>query len=163
MRALTCVLLASTWCCPAAQAADRTFKDIVEAISDEFHTKPLRIPMFGLVNVVAFVARPAGARHIDLAIFEDLDYERRAGRDVAEFVRNTVGRNWKPFVTVTSRRRGQEETTLIYMREDGGDTRLLITSIERSEATVVQLRLNPDGLARWFGYPRESAHNRYGQ
>ena len=56
MRRLLLLLALS----PATFAVDRQFGDIVRAISDEFHTKPTRIPFFGLVNVVAFVARPAG-------------------------------------------------------------------------------------------------------
>ena len=162
MRLLSCLAAAGILFCPGARAADREFKDIVRAISDEFHTKPIGIPLFGLVNVFTFVARPAGARHIDLAVFEDLDYNRRRGRNMAEFIRNTVGRNWKPFVQVVSRRHGDEETTLIYMREDGRDTQLLITAIEPREATVVQLKLNADGLARWLEMPRESAREHYG-
>lgn len=139
----------------AAPAADREFRDIVHAISDHYHTNPTHIPFFGLVNAATFVARPAGMRHIDLAVFENLH-----GTMDPNVVRNIVGPSWKPFVQVLSRRKGSEETTLIYMRNEGADTRLLITAIERGEATVVQLKMNAEALRRWMDDPRHSAHER---
>jgi len=127
--------------CAMANATDREFKDVVAAISDEFHTRPLHIPFFGLVNVVTYVARPAGTKHIDLAVFENLD-----SRDLPQAIRRAVGGAWKPFVQVWSHR----ETVLVYVRMEGRDCKLLVTSIEPNEATVVQLRLNPEALQRWL-------------
>ena len=65
------------------RAADREFTDVVRVISDEFHTRPTSIPFFGLVNVVTAVVHPAGARHIDLAVFEHLNSRDREGRNLA--------------------------------------------------------------------------------
>lgn len=145
------------------QAADREFTDVVRVISDEFHTRPLSIPFFGLVNVVAAVAHPAGARHIDLAVFENLQSRDRDGRNLPESILNAVGRSWKPFVQVRSHRKGHEETVLVYMRQQGKDWKLLITAVERNEATVVQLLLNPDALARWMAAPERSARHWNGE
>src|SRR5713226_6601772 len=119
MQSIRMFFVVGTLCCSAALAADREFQDIVRAISDEFHASPIRIPMFGIVNVFAFVARPAGTRHIDLAVFEGLNSRDRAGNDLPEAIRNAVGRSWKPFVGVHSRRKGQEGTVLVYMRPEG--------------------------------------------
>lgn len=152
MRAMA-ALLACTLTC---SAADREFHDIVRAISDEFHTQPLHIPLFGLVNFVTFVARPAGTRHIDLAVFEDLNTAGRSGRDIANLIRSSVGGDWKPFVQVHSHRKGGEEVVFIWMRPEGRDCRLLVTSVEPKEATVVQLQLNPDALQKWLVQPRDS-------
>ncbi len=141
-----------------ASAADREFRSVVDAISNEFHSHPLHIPMFGLVNAVAFVVRPAGAKHIDLAVFEDLDTRGSDGRALAATIRGAVGGSWKPFVQTRSDR----EVVSVYMRPEGNDWRLLVVSIERHEATVVQLQLNPDGLQRWLTFPRESVMTRLG-
>jgi len=72
--ALTCCVGALT-----AHAADREFRTIVDAISSEYHTSPVHIPMFGLVNMVTFFVKPAGTKHIDLAVFDNLrDHSRAA-------------------------------------------------------------------------------------
>ena len=58
---------------------------------------------------------------------------------------------------VRSSKQGREETTLIFMRIENGDARLLVTTIEPREATVVHLKLNPAGLRRWMDRPRGEA------
>jgi hypothetical protein len=148
--------------CTAAHATDREFKDIVTAISDEFHAKPTHIPLMGLVNMVTYVARPAGTKHIDIAVFENLDAHERSGADMAQSVRRAVGSAWRPFVQVHSNRSGHEETTFVYMRMEGHDCKLLIANIESKEATVVQLKLNPEALQKWIVSPGESATHHYG-
>ena len=153
MRRLLLLLALS----PAAFAVDRQFGDIVRAISDEFHTRPVHIPFFGLVNMVAFAAHPAGTSHIDLAVFEHLDTSDRTGRDLQQLVQRAVGRGWQPFIQVHSRRHGAEELVMVYLRPEGRSCRLLVTSIERDQATVVELKLNPDGFERWISDPEESA------
>jgi hypothetical protein len=154
----SCLLTAAT-----AQAADREFTEVVRAISDEFHTRPMSIPMFGLVNLVAATVHPAGARHIDLAVFEHLSDHDRQGRDLSESILNAVGRSWKPFVQVRSRRNGNQETVFVYMRQEGKHWKLLVTAVERDEATVVQLLLDPDALARWIADPEHSARHWHGE
>lgn len=163
MRTLRNVLIACAVASTAAQATDREFSDVVNAIADEFHTRPTHIPFFGLVNVVTFVARPAGTKHIDLALFENLDSRDRDGRALAQSIRRAVGSAWKPFVQVWSHHGGREETVLVYMRMEGRDCKFLVTSIEPNEATVVQLKLNPEALQKWLVSPRESAGHHWGR
>jgi hypothetical protein len=146
-------------CSAPAQAADREFTEVVRVISDEFHTRPTSIPMFGLVNVFTAAIHPAGTRHIDLAVFEHLSSHDREGRNLAESIINSVGRSWKPFVQVRSRKNGHEETVLVYMRQEGKEWKLLVTAVERDEATVVQLLLNADALARWIASPERCARH----
>jgi hypothetical protein len=150
----SCLLTAAS-----AQAADREFTEVVRVISDEFHTRPTSIPMFGLVNLITAAVHPAGTRHIDLAVFEHLSDRDRQGRNLPEAILNAVGRSWKPFVQVRSRRNGREETVFVYMRQEGKEWKLLVTAVERDEATVVQLLLNPDALARWMASPERCARH----
>lgn len=161
MRRLLLPLVLAASCAPAF-AVERDFGDVVRALSDEFHTRPTRIPLFGLVNAFTFVARPAGARHIDLAIFENLSMAGRDTREVMDKVKRAVGRGWAPFVSVRSRRAGQEQLVLVYMRTEGRNCRLLVTSVEPNEAVVVELKVNPDGLRQWIGDPEESALSIHG-
>lgn len=158
MRTLGMVVLACGLATASAHATDREFRDVVDTLADAFHTRPTHIPFFGLVNVVTFVARPAGTKHINLAVFENLNYDRD-GRDTIRLVRRAVGEAWKPFVQVWSHRDGHEETVLVYLRMEGHDCRFLVTSIEPNEATVVELKLNPDALQRWLVSPEMSAHS----
>jgi hypothetical protein len=141
-----------------AQAADREFSDVVRSIGDECHARPIRIPLFGLVNAFAAVVRPAGTKHIDLAVFENLGAEDtpRAGT-----IERALGGSWTPFVRVWSNQ--NREMVYVYMRQVGHDWKLLVVATGRAEATVAQLLLNPDGLARWIADPEHCARHWNGQ
>ena len=138
--------------CAALQGAQRGFDEIVRAISDQFHTRPLHIPFFGLVNAATFVARPAGVKHLDLALFENLNVGDEGERDIAKAILMTDG-GWRPFVKV----HGHAETILVFMAQDRGDCQLLVVAIESGEATVVELKLNPEGLQEWLRDPDTAA------
>ncbi len=139
-------------CSAALNAADKQFKEVVRTISVELDTRPVHIPLMGLVNVAAFVIRPAGTKHMDVAVFENVN-EDHDGREVARRIRKAVGDDWKPYVQTSSR----DEIAMVYLRPEGkSDIRLLVATVGSNEATVVQLKLNPDALARWLKTPRES-------
>jgi hypothetical protein len=87
----------------------------------------------------------------------------RDGRALSESILNAVGRSWKPFVQVRSHKNGHEENVFVYMRQEGRDWKLLVTAVERDEATVVQLKLNADALARWVASPEHCARHWNGE
>lgn len=154
-RTALIAVAAAALCAPSALAVDRDFKDIVRLMSDELHAKPTRIPLIGLVNTFAFVARPVGVKHLDLAVFEGID-GRSFASDLRGKMDRVVGRGWKPFVQVMSQRGGRE-MVMVYMRPEGKDCRLLVTTLEHNEATVIQLSLNPEGLQKWIADPASAA------
>jgi hypothetical protein len=157
MRAALIVAAGWMLCGAAVQGAERGFDDIVRAISEQLHTRPLHIPFFGLVNLATSVAHPAGVKHIDLAVFENLDLDEHATLRVAEAIRSADQR-WKPFIRVRSRNHGHEETVMVYMADVSSDTRrdcnLLVITLGPEEATVVELKLNPEGLDVWLNGDR---------
>ena len=156
----TALLVAACWMlsCAVVQGAEREFDDIVRAISDELHTRPVHIPFFGLVNFATAVAHPAGVKHLDLAVFDNLDLDQHAAKGVAEAIRRSVGGKWRPFVQVRSR----EETVIVYMEEDREDCRLLVTTVETGEVTLVEVKLNPEALQVWLKYPEKTALHHHG-
>jgi hypothetical protein len=157
------LIASSVACCISSQAiaADREFKDVVRAISDEFQTKPMHIPMFGLANVVLKVAHPAGAKHVELAIFQNVD-RYRTESDLVRHVKSAVGRDWQPFVQVHSDRGRQTQDTLVYMREAGGrDVNLLVVTMQDEQVVVVEAKVDPKELQKFIESP-ESAAKRWG-
>jgi hypothetical protein len=123
MRAALLVALILMLSCAVLQGAERGFDDIVRAISEEPHTRPLHVPFLGLVNVATFVARPAGVKHLDLALFDNLDLDDHAVRGLAETL-GSLGGNWHPFVRV----RGHGETVLVYMAQERNEMPVLSDS-----------------------------------
>jgi hypothetical protein len=58
---------------------------------------------------------------------------------------------WSRFVRVQSRRNG--ERVNIYSRRVNKDWELFVITLERNQAVVLRLRVNPDGLAKWVSDP----------
>ncbi len=137
-----------------ALAADHEFQDIVKAISDQFDTKPIHIPMLGLAKAVVALAHPAGTKQLNIAIFQNLDERRGSGRDLLESVRLAVGREWRPFVQIRSER---DQNMLVYMVGKGNDVRLLITTVQHDQAVVLEVKVSPEQIQKWLTSPRDAA------
>jgi hypothetical protein len=152
MKTVLAVAASLMLSCALVQGAERGFNDIVRAISDQLHTRPMHIPFFGLVNLAASVAHPAGVRHIDLAVFEGLDEE--GYRDTPEKIRKAIDHGWKPFLQVRSWNHGQPETVLVYIGDEAANCRLLVVTVEQHDATVVEIKLNPEALQVWLNGDR---------
>jgi len=149
----TCGIACGLGTCASASPADREFKDVVAAISEEFQTKPMHIPLMGLVSGFVKVVHPAGTKQLDVAIFEDLDASKGSGRNLVESVRSAVGRWRQPMVQDHERRNGQDQTVLVYMFEKGKDANILTVIVERDEAIVTEVRLNPEVMQKWTSSP----------
>jgi hypothetical protein len=147
---VTCAIVCGLGTCAKASAADRGFKDVVAAICEAFHTKPIHIPLMGLVNGVLKVAHPAGTKQLDVAVFEDLDASKGSGRNLTESVRLAVGRWMQPMVQDHAMKDGQDQTVLVYMFEKGKDVNVLTVIVERDEAVVTEVRLNPEVMQKWI-------------
>ncbi len=134
-------------------AADREFKDVVRAVSDEFHTKPMHIPLMGLVNSFMKVAHPVGAKHVEIAIFQDIDYGEGSAETAAASIRHAIG-SWQPYVTTRNR---EGETVMIYMREIGKDADVLTVTAQRNELVITEARVDPVKLSNFLNSPRVAA------
>jgi hypothetical protein len=148
MRRAVLVVAACVLGAGAARAADREFSDVVRALSEEWQVKPRSIPLFGLVNLVTGTVKPGGAKHIEMVTFENV-------RGASKGVREAVGGSWKPFVEVHSLI--ERKTVVVYAHEAGRDWKLLLVTLDGSEATVIELLLDVDALARWVEDPENSA------
>jgi hypothetical protein len=161
MKATLAVAAGLMLSCAVVQGAEREFDDVIRAISDQFHARPLHIPFLGLLNLATFVAHPAGVKHLDLAVFQNLDVDSHAARHLAEAVHKLADGSWRPFLQVRSSNHGHEETVIVYMGDDGADCKLLVMTLEPKEATVVEVKLKPEGLQAWLNHPEDSAmHHR---
>ena len=147
---MTRAFLLALLVCGCANAGEHEFNDVVKAISEQFDTKPMRIPFMGLAKFVVKVAHPAGTKQLNIAIFENLDEDKGSGSDLIDSVRLAVGKQWKPFVMV---RGDHEENTLVYMVGKGNDVRLLVVTAERDETVVVEVKVSPEAMQKWMISP----------
>ena len=89
-----------------------------------------------------------------IAFFEDQDFSSR-GR-IGAFKSSMNGAlmtSWSPLVQTLSPK--DEEQTYIYLREENDKFQVLVITIERREAVVVQATVNPRTLALLMQNPDE--------
>jgi hypothetical protein len=153
---IACAALAAS---SPASAADHEFQDIVRAISEQFDTKPVRIPLLGIARAVVAIAHPAGAKQLNVAIFQNLDERKGSGRDLLESVRLAVGRGWVPFVQVRSDR---DQNMLAYMVGKGNDVRMLITTVQQGQVVVVEVKVTPEQMQKWITSPSDASRGWFG-
>jgi hypothetical protein len=156
LRIFLLVLCTST----LAVAGDNEFRGVVHAIEGHYGVRHTHIPLLGLAM---FFVRPEGVSGMKLAVFENFQ-SPNASEDVSRVVENCLGPGWYPFVRVHSRNlvKADDEATLIYANPSDGKLRMMIVSVESSEATVIEFKLSERAIKQWLKDPGEKAEGEYG-
>jgi hypothetical protein len=128
------------------------FDWLVREFSRQSGARQTYIPLFGLVRFSVAVVHPAGASQLRLAVFEHANLESKKFSQLTDAV---VGQEWKPMIRVRSR---NNESTNIYAQQQGRDLRLLITSLDGTEATFVQVQMRPAQLIKFIDDRRRAEH-----
>jgi VWFA-related protein len=135
-----------------AEARDNEFKALVKHIETHYRARRTRIPFLGLAGFIVKVVRPAGVKGFKLAVFEDQDFSASAeDRTFESVMGRALSAEWQPLVRVHSRKSG--ERVYVYAKPKGKDLELMIATLERREAVVIQVKVNPDTLAKWMERP----------
>jgi hypothetical protein len=144
------VLSAAALFCPQASAGGGDFDAVVRDVRAACGGKKVRVPFMGLANFAARFVRPAGVKSFKLAVFEDLTMSGDVSGLGAAIARS-LGPEWRPLVRVRIDR-GAEQTH-VYVREAGGDLKLMVVTLDGGQATVIRARVSPEALARFARDP----------
>lgn len=136
-----------------AHAKDNPFDAIAKHLKSQYKAKRRKIPFMGLANFAVKIIRPAGVKSIKVAIFEELDHASAAARDneLNLIMRNALSPEWRPLVRVRSRDGGQ---TYVYATEEGKSVKLMVVNIDRDEAVIARVKVNPEKLKDFLENPK---------
>lgn len=143
-RALLVAVLALAAAAPAWARGDHD--RVVRAIAARYEARHHGVPLLWLAKLV--VSDPC-VRGLKIAVFEDFPARRASLRDLEDVVRGSVGRDWRPFVSVAS----GEELTVVYARPRARGLTLLVATVEDEELTVVQMETEGEALREWVEQP----------
>ena len=147
---LLAVALMSAFSAAPAVAGDREFHEIVQRLSAAYQKKPM--PFMGLISLAARFDQPEGVSGLKMAIFDDVDPSRAShSADLDAFVQKVAGADYCPMVHVRSNRDGEQ--TYIYVRDAKHGYEMLLLSLERSDAVVMKMHLNPKAMEAWVDDP----------
>jgi hypothetical protein len=132
------------------------FGRIVRHIEASYHVHQNQRFAMGFAGLVVKFWHVAGVKSFKGAIFEDQHLEgTETDAKLDEIVAHASRSGWQPMVRSFSRRTG--EHTYIYAQNggSGNDLKLLVVSVERNEAAVIQVKLDPDKLEQFI---EQNAH-----
>ncbi len=163
---LTCVV-ALAWVCvlgPRAEAKGDNFNDVVKVIERFYHVKHKGIPFLARagMNTAVTAARIAGGSKrrlaevgsVKVAYFEDQEFNSGNGPLGFKAAINTaLSETWNPLIQVMSPK--DNEHVYIFLRAAGEKFNVLVITIERRDASVVQVTLSPATLKKLLQDPNE--------
>jgi len=134
---------------PAQLRAD-DFGKIVHQIETNYHVhRKYRFVMGFAGMLVKCTSHFTGVRGFKAALFEDRHmFGPNPDSNLDEVIQAVGDHGWQPLVKSYSRH--SDEHAYIYARPEGKDLKLLIVSVERAEAVMIQVKINPDQLARFM-------------
>jgi hypothetical protein len=135
-----------------ARAEDREFNAISTHLKARYQAKRKRIPFLGLASFALKIVRPAGVKSIKLMMFEELNNPGHSGHaELHAVIRQALDEQWQPLVRVSSRRAGEQ--MFVYARQEGQDVKLMVVSLQETEAFIARVKLDPATLAKWMEKP----------
>lgn len=140
---------------PCFGRKNNQFQTLVKTIEKQYGVHHEGIPFLGLATFCMRVGRVPGAAGLKVAVFENLPPSAVASNDAFQTsVQRIVGRDWHPLVRQRSRKDGS--VTMIYTNPDEQQLRLLIVSVDGTEATVVQAKLRKAQIWKWIREPEDA-------
>ena len=135
-----------------ARADDPEFDAITNHLKSHYNAKRVHIPFFGLANFFVKIVHPAGVKSIKVAIFEDLNFTPgNTDSELSLVMRNALKADWQPMVRVRSR---DGEQVYVYARGQGKDIKLMVVTIDHTDAVVARVKINPEKLSEFLQNPK---------
>lgn len=148
----------------SVEAKGDDFGAVVKVVEEFYGVKHKGIPFLAKAGIKAATAaarlaggskkRLAEAGSVKLAFFEDQEFNARGS--IANFratLKATLAGRWLPFIQVLSLNDGAQ--TYVFLRDAGPKYTVLVVTIEKHDAAVVQVNLAPQTLAMLMQNPNE--------
>jgi hypothetical protein len=160
--AIALLFLALAWLPPlcvslsnVASAKGDDFNAAVKLVERFYGVKHKSIPFLARAGIksATTVARIAGgqkrqiaeAGSVQVAYFEDQDFNPSSGFANFKVTMNAVLGSWSPLLQVASGK--DQEQTHVYLRETGDKFNVLVVTIDRRDGCIVQVTVSPKTLA----------------
>lgn len=134
------------------RADDPEFDALARHLKLRYNARRVSIPFLGLASFFVKIVRPAGVESFKVAIFEDLSFSPGTGdSDLRAAMRNVLSPEWQPLVRVRS---AGGEQVYVYVREAGENFKLMVLTIDRTDAVVARVKVSPKKLSEFLNNPR---------
>ena len=140
----------------ASLAGDESFSSVVKHIKSSYHAK--QQGFFGAMMLARFavkMVKPAGVKNFKLVLLRDLDYSDSPEPRSAEFhsfIQSKIDPIWTPLVQYSSPR--EKQWTYVYVTREKEDVKILVVTLQRKDAVVLQTKFSPAKLVEFMNNPQ---------
>jgi hypothetical protein len=140
----------------ASLAGDESFSSVVKHIKSSYHAK--QQGFFGAMMLARFavkIVKPAGVKNFKLVLLRDLDYSEAPEPRSAQFhsfIQSKIDPIWTPLVQYSSPR--EKQWTYVYVTREKEDVKILVVTLQRKDAVVLQTKFSPAKLVEFMNNPQ---------
>jgi hypothetical protein len=139
-----------------ALADDKSYSQVIQHIKSNYRAK--QQGFFGMMMLARFAVKfikPAGVKNFKLTMLRELDYANGPSpenQDFHTFLRSKIGPEWMPLVTYSAPR--EQQWTYVYAAQEKDDMKLLVVTVQKKDAVVLQAKFNPSRLVEFMNNPQ---------
>ena len=139
-----------------ALADDKSYSQVVKHIKTNYRAK--QQGFFGMMMLARFAVKlikPAGVKNFKVTLLRDLDYTGGPSPESKEFhayLRNKITPEWTPLVSYSAPR--ERQWTYVFTTPEKEDIKLLVVTVQKQDAVVVQAKISPARLAEFMNNPQ---------
>jgi hypothetical protein len=138
-----------------AKADDKSYSQVIKQIKSSYRAKEQGF--FGFMMLARFavkIIKPAGVKNFKFTMLRELDFSEAPPPECKEFsgfISSKIDPEWIPLVEYRSPR--EQQWTYVYTRQEKDDLKLLIVTVQKKDAFVLQAKFNPAKLAEFMNNP----------
>ncbi|HEX8887685.1 MAG TPA: hypothetical protein VF779_00810 [Pyrinomonadaceae bacterium] len=134
------------------RADDPEFDAIAKHLKLHYNAKRIHIPFLGLANFFVKIIKPAGVKSFKVAVFQDLNFTTSSNdTELGQVMRNALSADWQPVVRARER---DGEQVYIYAKADGDNIKLMVVTLDHSDAVVARVKVSPEKLSEFMNNPK---------
>jgi hypothetical protein len=139
-----------------ALADDKSFSSVVKHIESQYNGK--RQGTYGGVTFARFLVKmikPAGVKNFKVVMFKTVDFpdgSRSRGMNFHASVRSRIDKEWTPLVQYSSP--AERQWTYVYAHFLTEDVKILVVTLQKEQAFVVQTKFSPEKLIEFMNNPK---------
>jgi hypothetical protein len=137
-------------------AGDESFSSVVKHIKSNYHAR--QQGFFGAMILARFavkIIKPAGVKNFKAVLLKDLDYSEAPnpkGGQFHSFIQSKIDPMWTPLVQYSSPR--EKQWSYVYIAREKEDVKLLVVTLQQTDAVVLQTKFSPDRLIEFMNNPQ---------
>lgn len=153
---MVAIVLMLAFSASVALADDKSYSEVIKHIKTNYRGK--KQSFFGMMLIARFAVKmikPAGVKNFKVTMLRELDYSggpAPESRDFRGFIRSKIDPGWMPLVEYSAPH--EKQWTYVYSLQEKDDLKLLVVTVQKQDAFVLQAKFSPAKLVEFMNDPK---------